>query len=141
MAYAHIDNSVRFSQTHTLNVDGQWLGAVPNLAICQEFDTRDFAIQYCGEDWEPLGIAAGYASRDEAIRKIEQSYRGISSKWIEASMTFEAAKALYDAELRAEACSFCGKTPLEVSKMVTVRTGREVRICDHCIEKVHASIQ
>jgi hypothetical protein len=77
VAYAHVDESVQFEQTYTLSVDGQWLGAVPTLAICQEFDKREYAIQYCTNEWEPVGIAAGYASRDEAMRRIERSYHGI----------------------------------------------------------------
>jgi hypothetical protein len=141
VAYAHVDESVQFSQTHTLNVDGRWLGAVPNLALCQEFDTREFAIQHCDEEWEPLGIAAGYESRTDAVRRIEGSYRGIGSKWIDASATFEQAKASYETELRAEACSFCGKTPLDVSKMVAATTASEVRICNYCIEEFHAVIR
>jgi hypothetical protein len=109
VAYAHVDNSIQFTQTRTLSIDGQWLGAMPNLAICQEFNTREYAIQHCTEEWEPVDIAAGYASREEAMRRIEQSYRGISSKWIDATITFEEAAS-------------------------------DVRICNHCIEKFHASI-
>jgi hypothetical protein len=139
-AYAHVDDSVQFTQTFTLNVDGQWLGAVPSLAVCQEFDTREYAVQHCTEDWKPIGIAAGYASREEAIQRIERSYHGISTRWTDASITFEEAKSLHDAELRAESCSFCGKTPLDVSKMLTAMTAGEVRICNYCIDQFHASI-
>ena len=140
VAYAHVDDSVQFTQTYTLLVDGHWLGAVPNLAICQEFDSHEYAIQHCTEEWEPVGIAAGFESRAEAIRRIELSYHGIHAKWVNASITFEEAKVFHDTELRAESCSFCGKTPLEVSKMVAAMTPGEVKICNHCIDTFHASI-
>src|SRR5579862_1581196 len=107
VAYAHVDDSVQFEHTFTLDVDGRWLGAVPNLAICQEFETRKYAVQHCTEEWEPVGIAAGFASLNEAKRRIENSYHGISAKWIEAPVTFDEARALYEAELKAESCSFC----------------------------------
>jgi hypothetical protein len=140
VAYAHVDDSVQFKQTYTLNVDGQWLGAVANLAICQEFDTHEYAIQHCTEEWEPVGIAAGYESREEAMRRIELSYHGIHTKWVDAAISFEEAQLLRDAALRAESCSFCDKTPLEVSKMVAVTTPGEARICNHCIDEFYASI-
>ena len=33
--YAEADTSIVFEQRRTLNVDGQWLGRLPCLAICQ----------------------------------------------------------------------------------------------------------
>src|SRR4029077_7912864 len=119
-----------------LNVNGQWLGRVPYLAVCKEFDTQEYAVQYCSVDWEPLGIAAGYASIDAAKAAAGRSYHGINAKWIAATMSFDDARALHEAELRATACSFCGRTPPEVATMV----GDSVRICGKCIDDFYEAI-
>jgi hypothetical protein len=137
LEYAHIDDSVEFEQRKTLNVDGNWLGRVPNLAICQSFDGLEYMVQHCSEDWEPLGIAAGFESVDEARKKTERSYHGLSGKWVPSKTNIEKAKDMYQAELKAESCSFCGRTMLEVTAMV----GEEVRICNYCIDKFYAAIR
>jgi hypothetical protein len=80
LEFAHADESVQFKQRHTLNVDGEWLGRVPNLAICQAFDSQEFMVQHCNEEWEPLGIASGYMSVIDAKDSTEQSYDGINEK-------------------------------------------------------------
>ncbi len=134
--YAEADESVVFEQRRTLNVDGQWLGKVPRLAICQDFDTLEFAIQHCADDWEPLGIAGGYASIAHAKSAIERSYHGVSAKWVPAETSFEEARAINEAELRANACSFCGRTPLEVQTII----GNEPRICGQCVDEFYAAI-
>jgi len=135
--YADADESIVFEQRRTLNVDGEWLGRVARLAICQDFDTLEYAVQHCAQDWEPEGIAGGYASIQKAKDAVERSYHGISTKWIAAAGTsFEAARALNEAELRANACSFCGKTPLQVQTMI----GDEVRICGQGVDEFYAAL-
>ena len=134
--YAEADTSIVFEQRRTLNVDGQWLGRVPCLAICQDFDTLEYAIQHCTQDWEPLGIAGDYASIDKAKTAIERSYHGINAKWIRAETSFDAACALNDAELHASTCSFCGRTPLQAQTMI----GDTVRICGQCVDEFYAAI-
>jgi hypothetical protein len=133
VAYARIDESVRFVQRHTLSVDGQWLGRVPCLAICEDFESTEILVQYCDESWEPLGVSAGYKSVDEAQKRTELSYSGVSSKWVPASTSKEAAHAHYLAELKSHSCSFCGRTPPQVSTMF----GDEVRICNYCVVDFH----
>jgi hypothetical protein len=134
--HAEADESIIFEQRRTLNVDGQWLGRVPRLAICQDFDTHEYAIQHCTENWEPLGIASNYASIEEAKAAIERSYHGIRAKWTPSDTSFDAARALNDSELRAGACSFCGRTRLQAQTMI----GDAVRICGQCIDEFHAAI-
>jgi hypothetical protein len=135
-AYAEVDAAVVFEQRRTLMVDGKWLGRVPNIAICREFDLPEYSLQYCDDRWESQGISAGYASVDKAKSAAERAYHGIRDKWIDAGMTCEEARAQYAAELRADACSFCGKSPPEVASMI----GYSVRICDQCIRDFHAVI-
>jgi hypothetical protein len=138
--FAEVDDSVVFEQRWTLNVDGQWLGRVRYLAICQEFATLEYVIQYCEEGWEPVGIAAGYTSVEEAKARIERSYHGIGSKWVGAKASFVAARVEYEADLRASACSFCGRTPPEEAQRFMANAEDTVRICSHCIADFHAAI-
>lgn len=136
VAYAAADDAVVFEQRRTLNVDGEWLGRVPRLAICQNFDSLEYAVQHCTEDWDLLGIGAGYTSVDEAKAAMERSYHGIRTKWVMAETSFDVARDLYEAELRATACSFCGRTRLEVQTMI----GDAVRICGQCVDDFYVAI-
>jgi hypothetical protein len=136
VAYAHADDTVQFEQRYTLSVDGARLGRVPCLALCQEFETLEFAIQYCNDQWYLLGIASGYKSAEEAMERAERSYHGITAKWTSPVVTKEQAFAAYTAELKAENCSFCGRTPLEVTSMF----GAETRICNCCVARFHGML-
>lgn len=136
VAYAEADESISFEQRRTLNVEGEWLGRVPRLVLCQDFESLEYAIQHCREDWYPLGIVGGYPTIEAAKAAIERSYHGISAKWIPAATSFEAAREMNEADLRATACSFCARTVLQVQIMV----GDKVRICGQCIDEFHAVI-
>jgi hypothetical protein len=136
VAHVHVDDSIVFEQRRTLSVDGQWLGRVPAVAICQDFETREYSIQYCAADWEPWAISGSHTSLDEAKAKVERSYHGLADRWISATTTFEAALALHEAELREGACSFCGRTPMQVSMMF----GEGTRICGDCVIRFHHSL-
>ena len=137
--YALVDDSIVFEQCRTLNVDGEWLGRVPCLAICQDFDTLEYSIQHCAADWELLGVATGYESVEKVKERVERSYHGIRAKWIRAETTFEDARALYEADLRADSCSFCGRTPFEMRRMVATED-HSARICDDCIDRYYKLI-
>ena len=140
LEFAHADRTVRFEQRQTLNVGGKWLGRVPFLVICvalEKTDKTEFAIQHCDRNWYPLGIAGGYKSVKEAKERIERSYHGISKKWTKQSISKRKARALYEAELKAESCSFCGRVPFEVISMVA---GSTVSICNYCVESFHEMI-
>jgi hypothetical protein len=104
VAYAYADNSVVFVQRNTLSANGESLGRVPCLAICQDFETSEFTVQHCDESWDALGIAAGYNSVDEAKRRTERSYNGIGEKWRNATTSKEEALALHEAELKDASC-------------------------------------
>jgi hypothetical protein len=136
VAYARIDDSVHFVQRQTLSVDGQWLERVPCLAICEDFESADILVQHCDESWEPQGVSAGYRSVTEAKERTELSYHGISSKWVCASIPKVDAHAQYHAALKNDSCSFCGRTPLQVTTMF----GAEARICNHCVESFYIGL-
>ncbi len=79
-AFAHIDESVRFVQRRTLNAGGVWLGRVPCIALCQDFETSEVSVQHCNEHWEVLGVAGRFRSLSEAKERIERSYPGIGAR-------------------------------------------------------------
>jgi hypothetical protein len=137
LVYAYADSSVTFIQRNTLAVDGEWLGRVPCLAICQDFESSEYLVLHCDEEWETIGIAAGYKTAEDAKQRTERSYVGIAAKWIESTATKAEALALYKADLRAGSCSFCGRNRLDVSSMF----GDDVRICNHCVEDFHESLR
>jgi hypothetical protein len=137
--YADVDDSVVFEQRRWINVNGEWLGKVPCLAICQDFKSLEYLIEFCAADWEPLARAPGYESIEKAKARLERSYHGLGAKWIRAEMTFEETLALRRLELREDSCTFCGRTPLEMNKMITTKD-HFVRICDQCIDRFHESI-
>jgi ClpX C4-type zinc finger len=134
--YAAVDETVAFEQRQTLNVGGEWLGAVPQLAICQNLDESQFMVFHCDRDWSVLGVAAGYKSVAEAKTKTEKSYHGISAKWRPTGHTREEAARHIADQFKGQECSFCGRTPNQYESCV----GDHVRICNHCVNEFHAAI-
>jgi ClpX C4-type zinc finger len=136
VAYAQADDSVTFVQRNNLAVDGEWLGRVPFVAICQDFETSEFIVQFCDTSWDTVGIAAGYKTIEEAKRRTELSYVGIGANWQDSATSKKDAYAQHQADLKLDNCSFCGRTPLQVASMV----GSEARICNHCIESFYKAL-
>ena len=134
--FAIVDDTVSFEQRQTLNVGGEWLGAVPRLAICQNFDETQVMVFHCDRDWVVLGVAAGYDSVAEAKAKVERSYHGISAKWRTSGHTLEEARKHVAERFRGQECSFCGRSLMHFQSCV----GDDVRICNHCIDEFHSAI-
>ncbi len=134
--YAITDESVTFEQRYTLNVGGEWLGEVANLAICQNFDETEFMVFHCNRKWEVLGVAAGYGSVQAAKERTERSYHGITAKWKASGYSREEAIEHGESQFKDQRCSFCGRTPLQVQALV----GDAVRICNHCIDSFYEAI-
>jgi hypothetical protein len=136
VAYAHAGESVTFVQRKNLSVEGEWLGRVPCIAICENFETSEFMIQYCDESWDTLGIGAGLKTVDEAKSRAELSYVGISSRWRDSAVSKSEAFIAYKAELAQEFCSFCGRTPPEIDMMF----GADARICNYCVRSFNKEL-
>ena len=134
--FAVVDDAVNFEQRHTLNVGGEWLGAVPQLAICRNLDETQVMVFHCDSEWNVLGVAAGYDSVSEAKSKVERSYHGISAKWRATGHTLEDARKYLAEQFQGQECSFCGKWPLHFQSCI----GDKVRICNHCVDEFHAII-
>lgn len=134
--YAVVDQTVTFEQRHTLNVGGEWLGEVTNLAICRNLDEATFMVFHCDNEWNVLGVAAGYNSAEDAKVKTESSYHGLAAKWLPTGYSLEDAKA-YGAELfNDRECSFCGRRPPDCHSMA----GDLVRICNYCVDEFYQAM-
>jgi hypothetical protein len=134
--YAVTDETVTFEQRKTLNVGGQWLGEVSNLAVCRNLDETEFMVFHCNHEWEVLGVAAGYSSMDEAKERTERSYHGITAKWVASGYSRDDAVKYVEAKFKDQSCSFCGRTPLQFKAIV----GDAVRICNHCIDSFYDAV-
>ena len=131
--FAIADETVIFEQRKTLNVGGEWLGRVPCLAICQNFDNAEFLVFHCNLEWEALGVAAGYVSIEDAKQKMERSYDGLFAKWKVANYSRDDAVTYVDAQFKAQSCSFCGRNLRQVKSMAGDEADK-VRICNNCVD-------
>ncbi len=85
LEYAHIDlDNLTFTGRTNLYVDGKELGVVPHLAICRNdaeiSDGKDILLLHCDKDWSPIGCSV-HATVEEAKRRAEGIYVGVSSRW------------------------------------------------------------
>jgi len=80
IAFAVLDESVIYTGKVSMYVDGNLIGPVPKLSICQNPDEDDYLLFYCDECWEVLA-AAGGDSIEQVKEMAEKAYAGISSKW------------------------------------------------------------
>jgi hypothetical protein len=131
--YAVVDDSVGYTGRDLLTVGGVEIGRVPCLAICQNRFEPDILLFHCDPEWTVLGCS-GHDSVEAAKRSIERNYPGLSSRWIEAQFT-DAEVERYLEELYGHGrCSFCGKRPDQVDRMIA---GGNACICDRCIGELH----
>ena len=133
LAYATVDQSVIRVRERLLYVDGKPLGPVPNLAICKYPIESEYLLFFCDADWKVLGCA-GYPSLAAAKERADREYRGIGSKWQNYVHEDEAAVDQLCPEPR---CSFCGKTFLELDRMVA---GKNAFICEDCVRNLARSL-
>ncbi len=131
--YALLDNSVRYSGHSSLFVDGEELGPVPCLAICQSSNDIEVFLMHCATDWSILGVAE-YPSIADAKNRAEHVYAGSSKLWIEAPTTAEEAVEYLETNQSIPRCSFCGKGPDEIEQLVSKN---QANICNLCITEFH----
>jgi ClpX C4-type zinc finger len=144
--YATVNDSVKFTGRTLLFVDGQEVGRVPCLAICEQTTNKEALLFHCDCDWNTLGCSA-HASTDEAKARAEQIYAGISTCWIAVEVSKEAAEA-YQSEIRkpheeeveelrsSARCSFCGRKFDEVNDM-HINEQENAFICALCVEEFY----
>ena len=137
LAYAIMDDSVVYTGRSTLYVDGKMLGAVPRLAVCQDHDANDVLLLFCDEKWNSLG-ATGCPSLEEAQQRAEAEYRGVSAKWVDVNVSEEEVERYLEGHWNGQLCSFCGKRPDQVEKMLQ---SPGARICNECVEAFYYDLK
>lgn len=110
--YAIVNDSVTYEERKTFFVGGHLLGEIPKLAICQNLGESEFLLFHCDKDWNVLG-AAGLQSIDQAKRKIERSYHGITKEWKSLGTTEEELREFLKKNLAYDACFFLKNTDIE----------------------------
>ncbi len=133
LAFATVDNSVVRVRDDLLYVDGKPLGSVAKLAICRYPYESEFLLLFCDDDWNVLGCCA-HASLEAAKRRAEQEYRGIMARW---QLFHHDDEAAIDQQCLEPLCSFCGKSVLNVERMVE---GKNAQICEACIRVLAGSL-
>ncbi|HEV7239206.1 MAG TPA: ClpX C4-type zinc finger protein [Thermoanaerobaculia bacterium] len=120
----------------SLFVDGSEVTRVPCLAIGEPMNGDDVLLLHCDDRWTVLGVS-GHSSKDEAKTRAERIYRGISTSWIHQEVSTEQVNA-YIAEIAQHTCcSFCGRSPDQVSRIVE---SENARICDVCVRQCNELI-
>jgi hypothetical protein len=93
--YAILDNGVQFSGRTLVFVDGKEIGQVPCLAICAEKKTSGVLLFHCTQEWTVLGCSA-HPSAEDAKQRAERIYAGLSTRWVDANVSEEAAESYLD---------------------------------------------
>lgn len=107
--YAVIPKSVKYSG------EGD-IGPVARLAIGEAVAEGEIPLFHCDAKWQVVGTSS-HPSVRQAKQRAEREYPGISKAWVETGLP------------RGE-CSFCGRTPDQVKRMIEKQN---VRICDICV--------
>jgi hypothetical protein len=133
--YAVLNDSVGFAPGHGLFfIDGKEIGWVPYLAICENKESQELALYFCGGDWSPVGIVP-CDSIEAAKRKAECIYPGSSACWVEAHSSENDVKRFVGEAWETQRCSFCGKRPDQDHLSAFFQGNGSVRICDECIRQ------
>jgi hypothetical protein len=135
LEYAATDD-LAFTGAHVPVAAGRELGAVPRLAIGERLTTRDVVLLYCDPAWDLLAVSA-QASVADARRVAEEAYPGINGRWRAGGFSDADVEAYLDEEDRGMICSFCGRHPHQVEKMITGHNG--AAICEVCIRALRDS--
>ena len=143
LEYAVLDESVTYLGHSSLFAgnftDGlKELGPVPCLAIAQDLKTGEIILMHCDQDWDLLGLGGRYDSIADAKARVERTYHGVSSCWIDAKITQEEALKFRDEMWAGQRCSFCDKIPPDFNMMIE---RNNVRICNSCIAEFHKTLQ
>ena len=140
LAYAIVDELVVFTGKGQVYVEGEPLGRVPCLALCQNVapDEDEIMLFHCDEQWNVLGVSGGETSLAAAKAVAEITYRGIAAKWVDTCVSSEEARRWLEQQYPEDLCSFCGRLP---SEFETAFTGHKSRICGDCVRKYFAMLQ
>ena len=89
LAYATALSDLPFIDALRLNVGGQWLGRVPQLAICESDQRPVLMLFHCDERWNSLGVQSFERPEPrrpttvaDVMQQAERYYPGIAARWI-----------------------------------------------------------
>lgn len=80
VCYSPIDERHRFTGKTRQIVNGQLMGAMAGLAICQPGGSSEFYLFGCDADWTVV-TDTWHQSLDEAKDQAKFEYEGISQTW------------------------------------------------------------
>ena len=80
--YAEVDETVTYTGRGCVITDGKVVDPAPRLAIAENLYEDDYLVCRCDNAWNVLGVAA-YDSVEKAKVRTENSYAGITSKWLQ----------------------------------------------------------
>lgn len=69
----------------------------------------------------------------EARRSAERDYPGVSRRWRRVEVTKRQVESYLRELWKGQECSFCGRRPDQIEKIIEKR---RVRICDICVRKI-----
>jgi hypothetical protein len=137
LAYATVSRSVPFSGRGLQFVGGKELGRVPRLALCQALEGSSFFLLHCSLGWRVLG-SSEHRSRREAECRAARIYPGISALWTPTRVTRAQAEAHLAALWADLVCTFCGRRPYQVARIIQ---HRRARICDICVRECSEALR
>lgn len=136
--YAILDKSVGYTSGHGLQyVDGEDIGKVPFLAICQSRVPSEVLLNFCEKGWNSVAVSV-HDSPENAKRRAERIYPGSSSCWMEARVSDAEVERYLDKMYKDFRCSFCGKRGDLVGQMFAGNS--DAQICNECVEEFHAGL-
>jgi hypothetical protein len=134
LKYAIVDSSIEYTGRLHIYANGKHLGMVPRLAICQNYKSKDYLLFFCNKKWKVLGVV-GYKSIKETKDTAEETYRGITKKWV--TVAKPNIYKNWPGDL-GPICSFCRKTMFE--GIIQLFKGNNAYICDKCVNKLQKRI-
>jgi hypothetical protein len=116
--HATLRKPATYSGHSYLFVNGEEVGPVPRLAICENLARREAGVlvMHCGPRWSVLGVS-GYESVLVARTRISRIYPGVEKLWIRATASKRQAMTyLNEVVWQGKRCVFCGRRPYEVEQ-------------------------
>lgn len=137
VAYALVED-MPYRKWGRLIVGDQLVEKVPRLAIAHNLG-KDIGplLFHCDESWNCLGTSGG-ATIEDVKAKAEQNYPGVDSRWVDTGYTLEQALAFFDEQTGGLRCSFCGRRPFELERMVS---NDQAAICNYCVDEFFAELR
>ena len=141
IAWAIVDDSVRWTGRQKLFRGDVPIGAMPRLALCQNLHgLQDILLFHCDATWNVEAVS-GSPTLEDTKAMAERAYAGIGARWVPLDLPVQQARewlATSDDGTSALRCAFCDATAFERQRFVT---SRGVAICDVCIEGFRRELQ